>query len=128
MVLGSRQIDVAALIRDREQLWAEALYLYRTGVNWWPSEEEQESIMGPVQESGLVDSVAESLIAEWLIGREGEVVTIAQLLAGALHIEAKDLDKHKKTAMDALRACGWVPEGPKRAHGGRARIWRKKGD
>lgn len=40
------EIDVAALAKDRGQLWAEAVYCYRRGDAWWLSDDEQR----PVQE------------------------------------------------------------------------------
>ena len=46
----ARQVDVEAIERDREQLWAEAVYWYREGFKWWLSP-SLEAIAGGIQDA-----------------------------------------------------------------------------
>ena len=59
------QIDVAAIITDRDQLWAEAMALYRQAVPWWLSPNIEA--IAAEQQAGFVESdLWEDLIADWL--------------------------------------------------------------
>lgn len=59
--------DPAAIEHDREQLWAEAMHLYREGYRWWlpPS---IEAIAATFQATFLEDDPMEDKVAPWLAG------------------------------------------------------------
>lgn len=57
--------DLAALARDRDQLWAEALHLYRQGFQWWLSP-SLEAIAAELQNDFLEDDVWDGEIADWI--------------------------------------------------------------
>jgi putative DNA primase/helicase len=61
----ARPADIEAIVRDREQLWAEAVYLYRQAFQWWltPS---LEAIAAEVQNAFLEDDTWDELIANWI--------------------------------------------------------------
>jgi hypothetical protein len=61
----AKPADFEATERDREQLWAEAVYLYRQGFQWWltPS---LETIAAEVQDAFLEDDTWDELIADWI--------------------------------------------------------------
>jgi predicted P-loop ATPase len=61
----ARPADIEAIVRDREQLWAEAVYLCRHGFQWWltPS---LEAIAVEVQNAFLEDDTCDELIADWI--------------------------------------------------------------
>jgi predicted P-loop ATPase len=61
----ARPADIEAIVRDREQLWAEAVYLCRHGFQWWltPS---LEAIAVEVQNAFLEDDTWDELIADWI--------------------------------------------------------------
>jgi len=61
----AKPADIEGIMRDREQLWAEAVYLYRQGFQWWltPS---LEAIAAKVQGAFLEDDTWDELIAEWI--------------------------------------------------------------
>jgi hypothetical protein len=74
------EIAVAALERDRDQLWAEAMALYRDGTHWWLSS-TIERLANEQQDAFVEADVWEELIAEWLIKRNHAPFTMADLFA-----------------------------------------------
>jgi predicted P-loop ATPase len=58
-------IDIDALIRDRDQLWAEAVHHYRNGAIWWPQRDD-EALLENEQEDRFRADVWEEPIASWL--------------------------------------------------------------
>lgn len=62
------QVDVPAIMRLRDQLWAEAVHLYRKGVQWWalPPGAERE------QDARYSEDVWTERIYRWTMGKAGE--------------------------------------------------------
>ena len=77
-------IDLESLVRDRDQLWAEAVVRFRAGARWWLETPELEALATAEQElRGQVDPWAET-VNEWLVGRTD--VGVSEVLTGALGI------------------------------------------
>jgi predicted P-loop ATPase len=60
-----RPVDAAAIIRDREQLWAEALYLYRNDYKWWLPP-RIEVIAAEIQGDYLEEDPLDGPVQEWV--------------------------------------------------------------
>ena len=58
-------IDVDALARDRDQLWAEAVVYYLDGVPWWLETEELVRLAAGAQAARYDTDVWDSLVLEW---------------------------------------------------------------
>ncbi len=99
------EINLDYLRENRDQLFAEAVYLFESGASWWdvPVGEQQAE----VEKRREVDSW-ESSIETWLIGRAH--VTTSQILFDCIRIE---LEKHdialQKRVGRCLRVLGWHP-------------------
>ena len=113
-------IDVDVLAAVRDQLWAEAVYLYFEGRTWWMDTPELNAMAKQEQASRYEDDPWDELIMRWAEGRES--VSIAEVLAQCLE-KRKDqwtqLDKNR--VVRCLRSRGW-----ERFHTGPrgAREWR----
>jgi predicted P-loop ATPase len=59
-------IDLDALKQDREQLFAEAVDLYRAGAPWWPIKEFEAEHIVPQQELRFEEDAWQPLVADWL--------------------------------------------------------------
>jgi predicted P-loop ATPase len=80
------KIDIDRLIDDRDQMFAEAVHLYRQGVPWWPDREFEERHIKPQQESRYEADAWQEMITGYLASRAK--VTVGQVAKEALYIEA----------------------------------------
>jgi predicted P-loop ATPase len=128
-----------AVVHDREQFWAEAVYLYRQGFQWWltPS---LEAIAAEMQDAFLEEDTWDGLIADW-VERKAPCDTRSKLLPfstravlqglgyglspeqGDKRIVATKVDEMRVTR--CLKRLGYVRDRhPKLAQGRRERFWR----
>jgi predicted P-loop ATPase len=66
----SSAVDVEAILRDRDQLWAEAADLYRRGIKWWLPP-NIEKIAAERQEAFVEADLWDGLITTWLTKHPG---------------------------------------------------------
>ena len=90
-------IDLAALIRDRAQLWAEAVVAYRAGEPWWLSTEAEAAQREAAEEFRTLDPWEER-VSEWLASGDrlmdaGKPLTTLRLLVSALGLEVGHADQ-----------------------------------
>jgi predicted P-loop ATPase len=77
-------IDLETLIRDRDQLWAEALVRFQDGMPWWLDTPELEALAKSEQEARYeVDAWTEKIV-QWLAGRTD--ASVGEVLTGALGV------------------------------------------
>jgi predicted P-loop ATPase len=117
------EIDIAALKRDRDQLFAEAIERYRQGEQWWPDAEFESNHIRQEQEARFEADPWEEPITEWLRSRER--VTVFEVARGALSKDTGSIgtaDRNRITAI--LQRLGWMRG--KRSAG--ARAWVKAAD
>ena len=101
------RIDVDALQRDREQLFAEALHLYRAGRRWWPDADFERKYIKPQQEERLRGDAWEDSISEWLTGKSR--VTVGNVASYALGIEIGKVSHADQLRIIAcLARLGWI--------------------
>jgi predicted P-loop ATPase len=111
-------IDVDALIRDRDQLFAEAVHLYQQGFRWWPDAAFERQFIAPEQEARYEADAWEHEIGSFVAGKQR--TTVLDVAQHGLRIELPKIgtaDQRRITA--ALERLGWVRG--KRA--GSARWW-----
>jgi predicted P-loop ATPase len=77
--LNDGLIDTAAIEHDRDQLWAEAVELYRQGVRWWLAP-NIEKLAAEQQDAFAEDDIWDTLIEKWLATHPGPF-TMADLFA-----------------------------------------------
>jgi predicted P-loop ATPase len=114
------RIDADALKRDRDQLFAEAVALYRANTPWWPKKDfEREHIM-PQQEQRFEADAWEDKIAAYLDTMSK--TTVGDVAQHALFIETPRLGTaDQRRIMAALDRLGWR-RGPRED---KARWWVK---
>lgn len=110
-------IDLGALTRDRDQLWAEALVLFRRGERWWPETTDEELLCKAEQKERQSEDAWEESIREYL--RDKDAVTTKEVLACALGLEMNQMTNvSMKRVAAVLRCLGWERTKGKQAKDG----------
>lgn len=66
-------IDLDALRRDRDQLWAEAVVRFNAGSAWWMEDKELAVLAGVAQEARVQPDSWNVLIDRWLVSEKRQV-------------------------------------------------------
>ena len=101
-------IDVDAIARDRGQLWAEAVHLYRAGERWWLEGEEADQAQAEVAER-RPDDPWRADIARAVEGRAE--VTTKEVLHELRVVPVDMTPQLSKRVAQELVALGWVRDG-----------------
>jgi predicted P-loop ATPase len=114
------RIDVNALARDRDQLWAEAKARFDAGVVWWLETVELVQMAADQQVDRYEGDPWEEVIAPWVESQSS--VSISEVLEKCLQkLQALWTQTDKNRAARCLRALGW--ERYRERHGSRLE-WR----
>ena len=99
-------IDVEALARDRDQLFAEAVALFEQGRRWWPDKDFERDYIAPEQAERYEADAWEAQIADY-VGKHAQV-TVGQVGENALGIETAHLGTaEQRRIAAALERLGW---------------------
>lgn len=103
-------IDRERLTLDREQLFAEAVQLYRDHSEWWVVPAVTADIQAERQES----DVWAEIVLPWCIGRPD--VRVLEILEGALKFKPEQMDKWSQMRVaKILKLAKWTKQ-PGRSH------------
>lgn len=119
--LRCQGIDLAALERDRDQLFAEAVSLKSDGHPWWPvGPEITGAIIEQQEERAATDDWLEAVL-DWLAISPRS--TTAEIAQGALRLEISKVDRYTSTRIGSiLRKHGAIVERVRR-HGELVRLY-----
>ncbi len=116
-----KRVDIEALARDRDQLWAEADYYARQRVDIHLPDELGDDAKQQQDLRAMVDEW-EGIVADWLgklmdkprqEDRAVHRATMSEMASSALKIEDAKLDKHTQNRLaHCMRKAGWVKGKP----------------
>ena len=99
------RIDIDKIAADRDQLWAEAVSMYRVGQPWWVQEEETAHVEAEQEKRTDVDAWTD-LIAPFV--RTRQTVTQVEILK-EIGVPPKDIDyRHSGRVQRIMRKLGWT--------------------
>jgi predicted P-loop ATPase len=105
------KIDIDALTRDRDQLFAEAVASYRNDAPWWPDKDFERQHIAPEQAARYEADVWEDTIADYL--KTNTKVTVGQIAKEALHIDTPRIGRAEQNRIvAAMERIGWRRERP----------------
>jgi predicted P-loop ATPase len=100
------RIDTAALARDRDQLFAEAVARYHEGDHWWPDRNFESEFIAPEQAERYEGDSWEELILDYIADKQK--ATVGQIARGALEFEDNRIGTaDQRRIMAVLQQHGW---------------------
>jgi hypothetical protein len=125
----NKKIDEKRLTEWRDQLWAEAVHLYRNGTTWWLTENE-ERLHEELSDEHTVENPWVDKIAMYLNRPDlmASGVTIAEVLTKCMGIDLGKVQRGDETrAGKALRSLGWAVSRERKGAGARVRLYKPIG-
>jgi predicted P-loop ATPase len=125
------RIDLDALRRDKDQIWAEAVARYRQGGRWWLDTVDLNIAATEQQDARYLADAWEPVIKAWLDVRTNDLtspaeVTTADVLRGPIQKPAGQWTRGDEIRVGAiLRRLGWESYRPGTA-GSRLRVYRPR--
>jgi predicted P-loop ATPase len=114
------KIDLTAIARDRDQLWAEAVAMFESGAQWWPQTEAERALCGVEQNARYDEDVWTHKVSAFI--REKKHVRTHEVLE-AVGVEAGRMGGENAKRVGAiLLRLGWEQE-RRRDDGVRERRW-----
>jgi predicted P-loop ATPase len=101
VVTGEIKIEELTLARD--QLFAEAVKLYRAKEQWWPTKEFETEWIEPQQRSRYEGDALEELIGGWLTDKQKGQHTLIDIAVGALGYELPKSEEELEVEKEELR-------------------------
>lgn len=127
------EIDLAAIERDRDLLWAEAVHRFDAGEPWHPVGDEK-SLAAAEQEDRVLVTELEQQVAEYLdkLAAAGiDEVTTSEVFSSALNIDpASEVERTVRLGRpvaDAMQRAGWRKVTVRGRGKNRRTIYRKVG-
>ena len=100
-------IDTDALARDRDQLLAESVHIFRHSKRWWPTGDFERKHIAPQQEARFENDAWEEAIRQWIPGRTN--VLVKEIARDALSLDMPRLGRAEQNRITAvLERMGWA--------------------
>ena len=100
------QIDTDSLQRDRDQLFAEAIWRFSKGEKWWPDQGFEQQHIAPEQEARFETDAWEEAVRPWLVGRLR--VLVSEVARECLTIETPRINTaDQRRIAGILEHLGW---------------------
>jgi predicted P-loop ATPase len=100
------RIDIQGLARDRDQLFAEAVELYRNGAHWWPHRDFEREHIKPEQDARFEDDAWQQPVAEFVAAKDR--TTVMEVARDGLHIDTGKVSKVEQARIKAaLHQLKW---------------------
>lgn len=113
-------IDLEALARDRDQLFAEAVHLYNSGTPWWPDRAFEQEHIKPQQSARYESDIWERAIQHHLLGRYE--TTAFEIASSVLNIQIGMIQTGvNKRICSILKSLGWESK-----HTMKGTVWKKQ--
>lgn len=109
------RVNVEALRRDRDQLWAEAVQRYKQGETWWLTAEQERNLAIPAQDERKESDPWAQIISKWLTEQQVTETTTAKVARDALFLSSeKQTTGNSRRIANCLRELGWNDDGTKK--------------
>lgn len=101
-------IDLEALRRDRDQLFAEAAEAFHRGAQWWPDRKFEKDHIAPVQTTRLWVDAWDAPVRKWLASQIS-AVSLMEVAEGALAFPPSRFGVAEQRRLGTLmRSIGWT--------------------